>query len=124
MSLDLTKLSPAPWEWNGSWRVCHSAESRIGVVCDTATNNNSRTWENQANAAFIALARNAFDIQMRRGWGVILTPEGWTISLEGAFAGSQKLRDAGWRGWFTDPFTALVEADKWLANVEEANAAE
>ncbi len=56
---DLTQLSPAPWEAK-DWRVCSFPIKGIAVVCDTANNQASRNDENKANAAFIAMARNAF----------------------------------------------------------------
>lgn len=50
------KATPGPWEAK-NWRVCHHVHSgRIGVICDTATNNKARTEENAANAQLIAAA--------------------------------------------------------------------
>ena len=64
----------------------------------------------QDDAEFIALARNAFDVMMRRGWWASfdggLHPEKWSVHGKGSgFLRDQKMHD--------DPFTALVEADKW-----------
>lgn len=111
MSIDLSKLTPAPWEAT-RWRVCAGIGEgeRIEVVCDTANNKETRTEANALKAAFIALARNAFDVMMRRGWHANLykgsPPEGgmWYVDVP-----EMRIAIPAW----PDPFTALVEADKW-----------
>lgn len=47
-----------PWQQVSPWRVCNvSADGReIKVICDTGTNQASRTIENAANARLIAAA--------------------------------------------------------------------
>ena len=61
MSVDLNKLTAAPWAIGcGGWRV-GAWKNNCKVICDTGTSKASRNEENAANAAFIALARNAFD---------------------------------------------------------------
>jgi len=61
--------------------------------------------------AFIVLARNAFDVMMRRGWSV-------RKDLDGEWFCMESSRD-GLAIKAKDPFTALVEADRWYkANVE------
>jgi hypothetical protein len=76
-------------------------------------------WEGEdgnADAAFIALARNAFDVMMRRGWGIFrLKDETWRVQDEF----SLWLWNDGRFFDGPDPFTALVEADRWYReNVE------
>ncbi len=69
-------------------------------------------------AAFLALAQNAYEVMMRRRWGVCKLPDGWGVwASEVAFPASRSI----WGCWFgPDPFTALVEADRWYReNVEK-----
>jgi hypothetical protein len=49
--------TPGPWEAS-RWRVCYGVlpGQRIGVICDVATNKESRTPESEANARLIAAA--------------------------------------------------------------------
>lgn len=93
--IDLSKLTPAPW---------------------TSTADNGT---NAANAAFVALARNAFDVMMRRGWGVTPAyekPPYDEFCVQDS--ADQQIRGLIAKTW-PDPFTALVEADKWYKeNVE------
>ncbi len=71
-----------------------------------------------ADAEFIALARNAFDVMLRRGWGVErvwdndLRVYRWYIVTDAPRA----LREG-----FADPFTALVKADEWMKKQEAEN---
>lgn len=71
------------------------------------------------DAEFIALARNAFDVMMRRKWYPMLDGSGkWRAEYQES--------DYLTRNWvnseadfsFNDPFTALVEADAWYATRE------
>lgn len=74
-------------------------------------------------AAFVALAGQAFDVMMRRGWFPFeqfpgLWSVGW-LHIRGPF-------DAGLSEFLgsigpEDPFTALVEADRFMAGKEKAN---
>jgi hypothetical protein len=74
-------------------------------------------WE--ADAEFIALARNALDVQMRRGWSAQTFKSGyrdeWVIELEN---GSWLYTNDGKRLTWPDPFTALVQADAWYTDNE------
>ncbi len=103
--MDLTKLTPAPWHDEDDYvfeehGVC-VAELRMRSVGEESS---------ATDAAFIALARNAFDVTIRRGWTAhLLFNNCW-----GVLQGKQGWPTAG------DPFTALVEADAWYkANVEK-----
>jgi hypothetical protein len=64
------------------------------------------------NDEFIVLARNAFDVMMRRGWFVVpnyMTRPGTAWRVKTAWPNCE----VEWKEW-PDPFTALVEADKWF----------
>ena len=60
------------------------------------------------------VARAAFDVMMRRKWMAINPPwqdKGWCVT-------NQRRQQISTQHW-PDPFTAVVEADKWFAtNVE------
>lgn len=96
MSADLRKLTPAPWVLGGDLSV------------------NGEWWPDGA-AEFIVLAREALDVMMRRGWGVKKAwYGGWEI-----IGGGSLFEESKRESWGDDPFTALVEADKWYReNVE------
>lgn len=75
--------------------------------------------QRSADAEFIAIARNAFDVMMRRGWSPLKSRNGWRVDQDDGtyFAfGKDGVEPAEW----ADPFTALVAADAWYReNVEE-----
>ncbi len=106
--IDLTKLTPAPWNAEGC-RV-ESARTASGIeMCIY-----DEGGHNETEAEFIALAREAFDVMMRRGWYAMPTfpphEKGWIVLN---ILGKPDCQI------HSDPFTALVEADKWYkANVE------
>ncbi len=113
--MNMNKLTPAPWIL-APWTL-KQADVIEGVEDEPCTV--AKCWSSsfapapdiaKVNAEFIALARNAFDVMMRRGWGVEKLGDGWQIVTDEMRA----LRES-----FSDPFTALVEADKWhKENVE------
>ena len=123
--MDLSKLTPAPWEasrrdWRnndaGFDRYIHGdiRESEYGGKVATGVaivqgNATSGTIQD-ANAEFIALARNAFDVMMRRGWKISRKAGGqWRVDVP-----TRKPYDgASWECLADDPFTALIEADRW-----------
>ncbi len=95
MTIDLEKLSPAPW------REGHPATL--------------------ADLDFARLARNALDVMLRRGWVPHRWGNGW-IACECTHNpgdGLLVLHEHDRRGRVldaptcADPFTALVEADCW-----------
>ena len=133
--MDLSRLSPAPW-FVGKNRDAHTVRSLVDMEGEepvgksdsfTVANCWSGTHATRlklsvANAEFIALARNAFHIMMRRLWH----PVCMNVSLpENNYVGRNKWTVAGIglipseAAWFDDPFTALVEADKWYAANKE-----
>jgi hypothetical protein len=108
--LDLEKLTPVPWEASNEECPCIHNGDWDDVL-----------WEPWActptDAEFISLARLAFDVMMRRGWGVE------RVGSTGWFLTDDSLANLpGFEGGpYSDPFTALVEADKWYkANIIEA----
>jgi hypothetical protein len=102
--MDVSKLAPAPW------RVTGDAAGLPFIVypCPADEGCADGCLRIEKHLEFIALARNAFDVMMRRGWTPRKTGEFWT-------AGDLwHSHDAVWYvGPWGDPFTALVEADKW-----------
>lgn len=141
MSIDLKKLTPAPWriKSNHCRRIYGNAGeppvlmNDFDLVCevDPVTINRGLKVSEfgtgkqfppveylydraDADAEFIALARNAFDILLRRNWSVIKEP-GNVFSIQ----------QVGWDGRFhgfansfNDPYTAVVEAEKWFVETE------
>lgn len=112
---DLNKLSPVPWVTVSS-RDLFPAVVASGI-CTVAID-----FENETDAAFVCLARNAFDVMMRRGWYVGRYPANkkWFVSFHSPKFDTILSREkCGYKHYHSDPFTALVEADKWYAaNVE------
>ncbi len=100
--MDVTKLSPAPWFAYGK-QLCSG-----NVLAE---------FESETDAIAAALARNALDVLLRRGDTFLLcrTDDGRCWMVDGP---------NGWiTGSWSNPFTALVEADKkYAANVEGAHA--
>jgi hypothetical protein len=135
--LDLTKLTPAPWRWVKEWED----EDGLHWGIDHPTYHESCVWPlvllatddhhaGNTDMAFIALARNAFDVMMRRGWWPVpcrATSEWWVaqgrLGSDSPIPFDDRQAQVG-KGCPTlawpDPFTALVEADRWYAeNVEK-----
>lgn len=119
--IDLMKLTPAPW---GSPSYAKE-NGRVTTPYGSFEVGSGRS----ADAEFIALARIAFDVMLRRGWSAILNPcdeKTWRVDMNDGtcFAyGREEEFDAGVNpaDW-PDPFTALVEADRWYAeHVEKAS---
>ena len=115
MTFDPSELTPAPWEvWlSGD----HSGDGHL--VLD----GNPSGDATETDIAFIALARAAYDVMMRRKLTVDYFEGRWTV--HGFATWPVKIRRPfgiwlqTFRG-FDCPFTALVEADKWLAGNEKA----
>ncbi len=104
--IDLSNLSASPWEAlplnSEQWIVQYPDGEDVSLLDET-------------HAAFIAIARNAFDIMMRRGWYPYPFLDGyWGIDARPASI-PEELATQQW----PDPYTAIVEADKWFReNVE------
>lgn len=117
--LDLTKLSPAPWFADPRDRlVIDAGRSVLTTEVELAAGGSNRPT---VDMAFVALARNAFDVQLRRGWGVMpcRSVAGWWVCKDSE---GTPFRDDCPRLYWPDPFTALVEADKWYRENAEKGA--
>ena len=136
MSIDLTKLTPAPWSTGGTFMPGSPAEQqwvwgpRVKHTDQSGTVVAERV--KPTNAAFIALARNAFDVMMRRGWYACRVSVGTQTGDVEKYRLSKDFRyiieNEDWwlasQKWYDDPFTALVEADKWYRDHIEAKGSE
>ena len=123
--MDLSKLTPAPW-FVGKNRDAHTVRSLVDMEGEepvgksesfTVANCWSGTHATRlklsvTNAEFIALARNAFDIMLRLLWNTQELDGYWIV-----FGRTCPLKVHQWSETqhFTDPFTALVESEKWYA---------
>ena len=104
--IDLTKLTPAPWEVvkdQGSQTIFIPRPNGFPMLLEE--DNDPVPLE------FAALARNAFDVMMRRKWEAEWLLVGVDSALEILPEQLQKMR-------WPDPFTALVEADRWMTEQE------
>ncbi len=110
--MNLDNLAPAPWKADGQ-RVegpDEGGDRGRMVIYDEG-------GHTETEAEFIALARNAFDVMVRRGWGVACYGPGrWVVP---GFSKHWYVVHAGPPYDYPDPFTALVEADNWLKAREE-----
>jgi hypothetical protein len=99
--MDPSKLSPAPWAsvWlGGSDNLALVAGKEVLSI-----------FGNEADCDFGALARNAFDVMMRRGWEPLYCGHsGWSVQY---FLSDERI-DNGLK-FSDDPFTALVRIDEW-----------
>lgn len=117
--IDLTRLSPAPWEpklqghWQPDREWCNSAGPDIE---GSSANDLEVLARLRSDAEFIALARNAFAVAMRRQWSPVYRGyENWAVWHAPS---NESVCDG--HGFGRDPFTALVEADVWYRqNVEK-----
>lgn len=121
--MDLSKLTPAPHgrEWVVEQQFQGAGQWIVFECWDGNRNPKIGHFHEKADAEFYALARNAFDVMMRRGWclrsewsdhGTFIV-NGWSVV---------GCRDDGIHKHlvtYPDPFTALIEADAWYkANIE------
>ncbi len=70
-----------------------------------------------------ALALRAGEVMMRRGWTARQISDGWLVQDDRNNPLLQCHKRKDYTDWFVadDPFTALVEADKWYeVNVEKS----
>ena len=120
MNLDVSKLSPAD-EWEPDFED-GTIEGVLRMVHHGNVNTVARTGEmfNRADLLCCALGRKALDVMLRRGWQPLRYDDGWGI----AFHRPMPTR-LTWLRW-PDPFTALVESDRWyrenVENVENQTA--
>ena len=125
MMIDLSKLTPAPW------RIDEFSDNETTAICGPGSDDHVCIIQHgdelaqgpspteEVNAEFIALARNALDVQMRREWFSV--PDGFTGRWKVATnLQAYKIPMELWQAWedvirADNPFTALVHADKWYA---------
>lgn len=140
--MDLSKLTPAPWiateaiEWHPKQRGSFTDRGAFIMHGDRVVVEGGLQDEQggavgvlkQVDAEFIALARNAFDVMMRRGWGVVWIGglvKKWGVdwnldNVPPRF--HDLLRDAVVSGslYADDPITAIIESDRWYAENVDA----
>ena len=133
--MDISKLTPAPWFAYEGTVMTGPLEYGFGPTVACCCYEHIRHGKEKSGfestdvelAHFIALARNAFDVMMRRGWYVV--PQGetepylWGVRTNSGHDLPLKfLTSEPWTGVFNDPFTALVEANRWYReNVEKVS---
>ncbi len=113
--MDIAKLEPAPWEvvrddQSGCRYIPHSSGFPMLVVDSDDGEHDIAALE------FAALARNAFDVMMRRGWSLTRHPhlQTWSVTFRAkGFETILAREKCGYVHNHLDPFTALVAADKW-----------
>ena len=109
--MDLNKLTPAPWLISAP-----ASDQFPAVVKQTGFPILLSEEDNVADLQFAALARNAFDVMMRRGWWPISQGPGtqWLVVIPDV----NRLEQGG--GFVDDdPFTALIEADRWYRETQD-----
>ena len=118
---DHAKLTPAPWTCTTS---CLGPKWGFDVPELEEANYRDSRFGNGADAEFIALARNAFDVLMRRRWAPIVSSvrngkvAGWSI-LD--YANNEVIESHDGDHW-PDPYTAIVKADKFATEQEAKNS--
>ena len=121
--IDLTKLTPPPWTAREVWPGWFDLSGPNGRIFDC--NEFDRHGEGaKDDALFCAMARNAFSVMTRRGWEVrnqddlgwcAVKQSGWPVDASWINNGNSPTLKRFW----PDPFTAIVEADRWYKeNVE------
>lgn len=97
----LKLVTPAPW--------IYSFPGCVHVVCLHYKEPSLAHKEAEANAEFIALARNAEDVMLQRKWNPTRRPDGqWVVEDDHG-----NIHSKGSEGWH-HPFVALCEADAWV----------
>ncbi len=157
MSIDLTKLAPAPWYvgeknddgWLGppgeiaimadvgkdspvgpkGFVAAQDGRMCVAIACPTPDDEKDLYPElTRLHADFIVLARNALDVMTRRGWYACRTSyegeppsECWIVCSRTASGEAPNVmyRYRAETEWsWSNPFTALVEADRWMREME------
>ena len=122
--MDLSRLSPAPWRNGGTDsfypdEFCHVLETEDGGSLIAEFGFDKQVPGNQETSAaacdFAALARNAFDVMMRRGWVVQRYDSAADDDdTDGKWYVDEAYRTEECLPCWPDPFTALVEADRFV----------
>lgn len=128
MPVDFSKVTPAPWEvdttkalgaygvWTGyATHPGHDGAGYPSQICQMPVLNSLDREQRDANAAAIALLRNAQDVQMRRKWWSEWHNEEqlWVVHDKNGYI--EQLIDGQYL-WFCgpDPDSPLIEADEWF----------
>lgn len=117
--MDLSKLTPAPWcVCQSNSDLAEKGEFFVKFSDPRDDLSTDSTMMDRDHAEFIALARNAFEVMMRRKWRTVYFVEGWyVLDEEGHYV---PINSANTRELSPDPFTALVMADRWYReNIEK-----
>lgn len=103
--IDLSKLTQAPWHTAECYGDYNRVLSGYLDIPDIGAGKLDRE-----DAEFIILARNAFDVLMRhKTWQPFwIFDDVWIVKSNGTV-----VTPPGDAFEWSDPFTALVEADKW-----------
>ena len=112
--LDLSKLTPAPWvAWHKPTETMADEDFHLVAGLPILPRDHSFSFL-EMDAEFIALARNAFDVMMRRGWAAVEVGGHWQVRDRNGWDLPLSFYVTEHKGRFPDPFTALVEADAWF----------
>ncbi len=115
-------LTPGEWFANDDNEVWSDVGDIHALVADFKRESTISRGNPQADSAFLVRAKKAHDVMLRRGWMPSRNESGSMWSIQDCW-GDWPLELAGFSragGCWSDPFIALVEADKWYAaNVED-----
>lgn len=115
--IDLSKLTPAPWEVHDGGRPDHSICAVQGDGCRPLFERTLfERWDcktDTTDAEFACVARNAFDVMQRLNVDIVVAVCTMFSSKEMSHAQRKDFAAFVAGQNFTDLFTALVEADKW-----------
>jgi hypothetical protein len=134
VTFDVSKLSPAPFVFDERVRsMAVYCGPKVGcfdelqeTVCYIGWGPGDPAWDldrRRADWALLALARNALDVQLRRGWHAARTIDfKWYVPAVLAVMTQRQYDDGGADALYqSDPYTAILKANVWfVANVESA----
>ena len=114
--MNLAELTPAPFASVGqAWAETLEPTGKFLLVHGKEL---VATFEREADCDAASLALNALDVIMRRGWTAIQYVDR-TWGVVECYRTDKHPKGLGGQSW-PDPFTALVESDKWYRdNVEK-----
>lgn len=124
--MDLTKLAPAPWAVTLTPAPMDSLQIARPDGYPMLLPADDDHPADLAALEFAALARNAFDIMLRRGWSALKSPasDKWRVDTDDGcyFAWGREEEEGVEPAEWPDPFSALVAADEWYRAHVEAKA--
>ena len=108
MPVEIEKMTPLPWT-----SVCQHGTGKFILAHHMTT---LALFNNEADCDFAEVARKAWEIMMRREWTLICYPsKAWRANVGERFIPAHLLMDWCLSQSWPDPFTAIVEAEKWCA---------